>query len=50
MDGTIKYNPGYGKPITREHTWYGLTDKWILTQDTIHNPHEAQEEGRPKCW
>jgi hypothetical protein len=19
------------------------------TQDTIHRPHEAQEEGRPKC-
>jgi hypothetical protein len=30
--------------------------KWILaqklrnTQDTIHRPHEAQEEGRPKLW
>jgi hypothetical protein len=35
---------------------YALTGKWMLaqkleipTQDTIHRPHEAQEEGRPKC-
>ena len=20
------------------------------TQDTIHKPHEAQKEGRSKCW
>jgi hypothetical protein len=24
MDGTRKYNP-----VTKEHTWYVLTDKWI---------------------
>ena len=43
------------KPVTKEHTWYILTTKWICpeaqnTQDTIHQPHKAQEEGRrPKC-
>jgi hypothetical protein len=32
MDGTRKYHPELGNPITKEHTWYALTDKWILTQ------------------
>jgi hypothetical protein len=27
-----KYNPEWGKPVTKEHTWYVLTDKWILAQ------------------
>jgi hypothetical protein len=27
--------------LIRPKSWY--------TQDTIHRPHEAQEEGRPKC-
>ena len=42
-------------PVTRKHTWYALTynvdvspEVWN-TQDTIHRPHEAQEEGKPKC-
>ena len=30
MDGTRKYHPEYGNPITKEHTWYILTDKWVL--------------------
>ena len=29
MDGTGKYHPEWDKPITKEHTWYILTDKWI---------------------
>jgi hypothetical protein len=29
MDG---YHPKWGNPITKEHTWYVLTDKWILAQ------------------
>jgi hypothetical protein len=39
---------------TKEHTWYALTDKWIIspearkTQDTILKTHETQGEGRPK--
>jgi hypothetical protein len=32
MDGTRKYHPELGNPITKEHTWYVLTDKWILAQ------------------
>jgi hypothetical protein len=30
MDRTRKYHPEWGKPITKENTWYALTDKWIL--------------------
>jgi hypothetical protein len=26
-----------------------FSPKALNTQDTIHKPHEAQEEGRPKC-
>jgi hypothetical protein len=32
MDRTRKYHPECGIPITKEHTWYAFTDKWILTQ------------------
>ena len=32
MDGTRKYHPEWGNPFTKEYTWYGLTDKWILAQ------------------
>ena len=32
MDGTRKYNTEWGNPIMKEHTWYALTDKWILAQ------------------
>jgi hypothetical protein len=55
MDESGGYHPDWGNPITKEHIWYALTDKWILvpeaqnTHDTIHRPHEAQEEERPKC-
>ena len=52
MDGSGGYHPEGGNPITKEHIWYALTDKWILawnTQDTIHRPHEAQEGERAKC-
>jgi hypothetical protein len=31
MDGTWKY-PELGNPVTKEHTCYKLTDKWILAQ------------------
>jgi hypothetical protein len=30
MDGTLKYHPKWGNPITKEHTWYVHTGKWIL--------------------
>ena len=32
MDGIRKYNPEGGNPITKEHTRYSNTDKWILAQ------------------
>jgi hypothetical protein len=32
MDGSGGYDPEWGNPITKEHTWYALTDKWILAQ------------------
>ena len=38
MDETTEWS----NPVTKEHTWYALTD-------TIHRKHDAQEEERPKC-
>ena len=32
MDGSGGYHPEGGNPITKELTWYVLTDKWILAQ------------------
>ena len=32
MDGTRKCHPYWGNPITKEHKWYALTDKWKLAQ------------------
>jgi hypothetical protein len=32
MDGPGGYHPEWGNPVTKEYTWYALTDKWILTQ------------------
>jgi hypothetical protein len=32
MDGSGGYHPEWGNPITKEHTWYALTDKSILDQ------------------
>ena len=31
MDGTRKYPEG-GISVPKEHTWYALTNKWILAQ------------------
>ena len=31
MDRTRKYHPEGDNPVTKEHTWHALTDKWILT-------------------
>jgi len=27
-----KYHTEWGNPVTKEHSWYVLTDKWILAQ------------------
>jgi hypothetical protein len=32
MDESGGYHPDWGNPITKEHTWYALSDKWILAQ------------------
>mgnify|MGYP006988450356 FL=1 len=32
MDVSGGYHPEWGNPITKEVTWYALTDKWILAQ------------------
>jgi hypothetical protein len=32
MYGTMKYHSEWGNPVIKEHTWYVLTDKWILAQ------------------
>ena len=32
MDVSGGYHPEWGNPITKELTWYPLTDKWILAQ------------------
>jgi hypothetical protein len=32
MERSRKYHPECGNPITKEHTWYALTEKWILAQ------------------
>ena len=32
MDASGGYHPEWGNPITKEHTWYALTDKQILSQ------------------
>ena len=30
MEGTRKCNPAFDNPVTKGHTWFVLTDKWIL--------------------
>jgi hypothetical protein len=30
--GSGGYHPEWGKPITKEHTWYAHTNKWVLVQ------------------
>jgi hypothetical protein len=32
MDASGGYHPEWDNPITKEHTWYALTDKQILAQ------------------
>jgi hypothetical protein len=32
MDESGGYHPEWANPITKEVTWYALTDKWILAQ------------------
>jgi hypothetical protein len=32
MDGTRTYHPEWSNPVTKEHTWCALIEKWILAQ------------------
>jgi hypothetical protein len=32
MDASGGYHPEWGNLITKELTWYAVTDKWILAQ------------------
>jgi hypothetical protein len=32
MDGSGEYHTEWGNPVTKEHTCYALTDKWLLAQ------------------
>lgn len=32
MDKSRNYYPEWGNPIAKEHTWYVLSDKWLLVQ------------------
>jgi hypothetical protein len=34
MDGFRKFHPELGNSVTKEHTWYVLTDKWILGKES----------------
>jgi hypothetical protein len=36
MNGIRKYHPELGSPITKEHTWYVLTDKWIISPEVLN--------------
>jgi len=48
MDGTGKYHPEWGNPITKEYTWYALTDKWILAQKLGIPKKEFTDHMQPK--
>jgi hypothetical protein len=51
MDGTRIYHSEWGNPDTKEHTWYVLTDKWILTQKLtmqMVQPTDNMEHRRKK--
>ena len=32
MDGVGEHHPKRGNPVSKDHSWYALTDKWILAQ------------------
>ena len=33
MDGSRKYHPERGNSVTKDHTWYILTNKWVLGKE-----------------
>jgi hypothetical protein len=48
MNGTRKYHPECVNPVTKEHTWYVLTDKWILTQKLRISKIQFPDHMKPK--
>jgi hypothetical protein len=48
MDGTRKYHPVWGNPVTKEHTWYALTQKlqMLKIQFTHHMKLKKKEDPR----
>ena len=48
MDGTWKYHPEWGNPVTKEHTWYALTDKCTLAQKFRIPKIEFTDNMKPK--
>jgi hypothetical protein len=35
MDGTSIFHSELGNPVIKEHTWYVLTNKWILVKKKL---------------
>ena len=61
MVGSGKSHPKWGNPVTKEHTWNAVTDKWILAQkfwipktqltyQTIPKNKEGEGPGPRKAW
>jgi hypothetical protein len=57
MDESGGYHSEWGNPITKEHTWYALTDKWILDQELripkiqfAKHKKLKKTEGQSMCW
>jgi hypothetical protein len=48
MDGTWKY-PEWGNPVTKVHTWYVFTVKWILGKKKLDIPTiQLTDHMKPK--
>ena len=48
MDGSRKYHPEWGNPITKEVTWYALTDKWILPRKLEYPRYNLQNTRKSR--
>ena len=48
MYGTRKCHPELGNTITKECTWYALTDKWMLAQKLKINLQFTQHRNLKK--
>jgi len=48
IDGTRKYHLEWWKSVTKEHTWYVLTNKWILAQRLGITNKKFTDHMKPK--